>query len=84
MARKKPIKDMPDRRQKQLPSVPSPVPSSVPTVIPRPYGRREGDAQLGRMKNWVAIADASFKEQAVKEQAVPSKKESTRRKSSGR
>jgi hypothetical protein len=79
MARKNLIKAIPDRRRKPLPSLPSPVPSSVPAVIPHPYGRREGDAQLGRMKNWVAIADATFKEQAV-----PSKKESTRRKSSGR
>ena len=78
MARRNLVKAMPDRRQKPPPSLPSPVPSSVPAVIPLPYGRREGDAQLGRMKNWVAIADVVFKEQVV-----PSKKESTHKKTSG-
>lgn len=58
MAQKNLIKAMPDRRRKPPPS---PVPSSVPAVIPLPYGRREGDAQLERMKNWVAIADAVLK-----------------------
>jgi len=58
MARKNPAKAMPDRRRKPPPS---PAPSPDPTVALLPFGRRESDAELERMRKWVSIADDVLK-----------------------